>query len=85
MHPHDRAELEAAEAECPECGGDTRTGYDCHCDELEPAAQDDGQDEEDRQADDAIQAYKDDRAMGYRDPEPDHEDHQADEEDKRHG
>lgn len=31
MHPDDLAELEALEAECPECGGDTRTGYDCHC------------------------------------------------------
>jgi hypothetical protein len=29
-----RTELEAAEAECPECGDDTRTGYDCHCDDL---------------------------------------------------
>ncbi|MEV0236800.1 hypothetical protein [Nonomuraea sp. NPDC050786] len=33
MHPDDVAELEAAEAECPECGGDTRSGYDCHCDD----------------------------------------------------
>jgi hypothetical protein len=78
MHPHDLAELEAAEAECPECGGDTRTGYDCHCDEYGIAdASDAAADEEDRRVDDAIQAWKDDRAMGgpaEPDPEPFFED-----------
>lgn len=84
MHPHDLAELEAAEAECPECGGDTRTGYDCDCDDYPTAGggQDPADDDEDRRADDALQAWKDDLAMGYIDrdgnqldpPEPDHDD-----------
>ncbi|WP_109524835.1 MULTISPECIES: hypothetical protein [Nocardia] len=29
MHEDDRADRNA----CPECGGDTTTGYDCRCDE----------------------------------------------------
>ncbi|MEV3925871.1 hypothetical protein [Actinomadura coerulea] len=81
MHPDDLAELEAAEAECPECGGDTRTGYDCNCDDY-PAAgdgEDHAEEDQDRRTGDAIQAWKDDRAMGYIDdhgnrldqPEPD--------------
>jgi hypothetical protein len=74
MHPDELAEIERAEAECPECGGDTRTGYDCNCDELEPVAHDDGQDDEDRATDLAIQAWKDDRAMGNIEREPDFED-----------
>lgn len=88
MHPDDLAELEAAEAECPECGGDTRTGYDCDCDDYRPAVLSDAEaaaDEEDRRADDAIQAWKDGQAMGYIDrdgnpldqPEPDfHDDYE---------
>lgn len=66
MHPDERAEIEAAEAECPECGGDTRTGYDCDCDDY-PAAgdgQDHDDDDEDRRTDDAIEAWKEDRALG---------------------
>lgn len=70
MHPDERAELEAAEAECPECGGDTRTGYDCHCDDLAdlddaaasrpsgPSAEDD---------------YEDDYEPDDYEPEPDYE------------
>ncbi|CNF63193.1 Uncharacterised protein [Mycobacterium tuberculosis] len=87
MHPDDLAELEAAEAECPECGGDTRTGYDCDCDDYRAAGggQDHADDDEDRRADDALQAWKDDLAMGYIDrdgnqldpPEPDYAEYES--------
>lgn len=69
MHDDDRAEIEAAEAECPECGGDTRSGYDCDCDDY-PAAgagrdrADAAADEEDRRTDDAVEAWKEARALG---------------------
>jgi hypothetical protein len=69
MHEDELRELEELEAECPECGGDTRTGYDCDCDEPASATHHDDQADhkygEDRRADDALQAWKDDRAMGY--------------------
>lgn len=92
MHEDDRAELEAAEAECPECGGDTRTGYDCDCDEVyADTAPRDAQDDEDQRADDALQAWRDDQAMGYIDrdgnqldpPEPDYAEDYEDAEEHR--